>query len=353
MNPVADTAPPNILVIRRHYVGDLVLLGSFLSNLRLHWPAARLTVLADEGYAEILAMNPDRPDVWQVPRRGRRLGRSLSLLRRLRSAGFTHVFDIDNNDRTALCTRITGAPFRAGFAWKKGRLRQRLAYTHAVPVDPAVYEARHITEHYLSLLEPAGVPVATRKVSLDVPDADLAAASSLLVERNPASLPVVLVHPGSSSSFRIWPAGRFARTADRVQRELGAVVMMVGGAKEASLIREIARMAATPIATFDRPLSLARLAALIARVDVLLCHDSGPMHIASAVGTRVVALFGSQSRALWGPLGTGHQVLQASMPCGSACVAPAECNPANAYKSYCVRRIGEDEVFEAIKATLR
>jgi ADP-heptose:LPS heptosyltransferase len=112
---VADPAAPNILVIRRHYVGDLVLLGSFLANLRLHWPGARLTVLVDEGYAEILALNPDRPDVWQVPRRPPRLGRTLELLRRLRGAAFTHVFDIDNNDRTALCTRITGAPFRAGF----------------------------------------------------------------------------------------------------------------------------------------------------------------------------------------------------------------------------------------------
>jgi ADP-heptose:LPS heptosyltransferase len=140
---------------------------------------------------------------------------------------------------------------------------------------------------------------------------------------------------------------------DRVQRELGAVVMLVGGARESSLIHEISLMAATPVATFDRPFSLARLSALIARVDVLLCHDSGPMHIASAVGTRVVALFGSQSRALWGPLGTGHQVLQAPMPCGAECVAPAGCNPANAYRSYCVRRIGEDEVFDALKGMIR
>jgi lipopolysaccharide heptosyltransferase II len=349
---VADPAAPNILVIRRHYVGDLVLLGSFLSNLRLHWPLCRLTVLADEGYTEILALNPDRPGVWQVPRRGQRLFRSLDLLRRLRRAGFTHVFDLDNNDRTALCTRITGAPFRAGFAWKRGRLRQRLAYTSAVPVDPAAYETRHITEHYLSLLMPAGVPIATRTVSLVVPEAELAAASSLLAERNPGGRPVVLLHPGSSSSFRIWPADRFARMADRVQQELGALVLLIGGPKESSLIHEISRGAKTPVGSFERPLSLARLAALFARADAVLCHDSGPMHMAAAVGTRVVALFGSQSRALWGPLGAGNQVLQAPLPCGAACVAPGECDPANAYKSYCVRRIGEDEVLEAIAALL-
>jgi ADP-heptose:LPS heptosyltransferase len=349
---VADPAAPNLLVIRRHYVGDLVLLGSFLANLRLHWPQARLTVLVDEGYGEILALNPDRPEIWQVPRRGPRLGRTLDLLRRLRSAGFTHVFDIDNNDRTALCTRITGAPFRAGFAWRRGRLRQRLAYTHAVPVDPVAYEARHITDHYLDLLGPAGVPIATRKVALEVPEGERAAAAALLGERNPDGKPLILLHPGSSSSFRLWPADRFARTADLVQRELGAVVVLVGGPKESNLLREIARCAETPLATLPQPISLAGLAAAFAQARVVLCHDSGPMHIAAAVGTKVVALFGSQSRALWGPLGDGHRVLQATMPCGSACVAPAECNPSNAYRSYCVRRIGEDEVFQALAGGL-
>ena len=137
-----------------------------------------------------------------------------------------------------------------------------------------------------------------------------------------------------------------------MQGELGAAVMLVGGPKEASLLREISLCCATPPASFGEPLPLARLAALFARAGTVLCHDSGPMHIAAAVGARAVALFGSQSRALWGPLGEGHRVLQASMPCGSACVAPAECNPANAYRSYCVRRIGEAEVLEALSNLL-
>jgi ADP-heptose:LPS heptosyltransferase len=341
-------APPNILVIRRHYVGDLVLLGSFLTNLRLHWPAARLTVLADEGYGDVLALNPDRPAVWLVPRRGPRLRRSLALLGRLRAAEFTHVFDIDNNDRTALCTRATGAPFRAGFGWGRGRLRQCLAYTHVVPVDPAVYRARHITEHYLSLLAPAGVPVATREVRLRPPEDELSAAAAVLREKNPSGRPVVLLHPGARSPLRQWPADRFARTADRVQRELGATVLLVCGNSELPLAREIARRATTPVDVIEPPLSVARLAALFAQAGVLFCNDSGPMHIAAAVGARVVALFGGQNRAVWAPLGPGSRTLQAPMPCGAACVAPNECDRGNTDRSHCVRRIREAEAFEAL-----
>lgn len=349
---MVDTAAPRILVIRRHYVGDLVLLGSFLASLRAHWPGASITVLADEGYADILALSPDRPLVWQVPRRPPRLGRTMDLLVRLRRAGFTHVFDLDNNDRTALCTRITGAPFRAGFDWSRGRLRQRLAYSHTVRVDPAVYRSRHITEHYLSLLAPAGVPVATREVALAVPGTEIDAASAMLASRNPEGRPVVLLHPGSSSAFRLWPAERFARTADRAQLELGAAVVVVGGPAEASLVRDIVRTAATPLASIEPPVPIVRLAALLARARAVLCHDSGPMHMAAAVGTPVVALLGSQSPAQWGPLGRGNRVLQAPIPCGEACVAPGRCDPANDYRTYCVRRIREDDVFEALQGVL-
>jgi ADP-heptose:LPS heptosyltransferase len=118
-------------------------------------------------------------------------------------------------------------------------------------------------------------------------------------------------------------------------------------------MRGIIGAADAPLASIEPPVSIARLAALLARARAVLCHDSGPMHMAAAVGTPVVALFGSQSRALWGPLGGGNRVLQAPMPCGGACVAPDACDRTNAYRSYCVRRIGEEEVFAALKDVLR
>jgi predicted lipopolysaccharide heptosyltransferase III len=344
-----SAAPPRILIIRRRYIGDLVLLGPFLRNLHRHWPAAHITVLVNEGYADILALNPDVDCVLQIPhRRHHRLRREIALLRGLRLVRFTHVFDLDTNDRTAFLTWLTGAPFRASFEPDRHRRCRRLAYTHLTAVAPCTYFAESIIEHTLRLLPLAGVPVATRECSLEPRPEDLRRVATLLPERRG---PRVLLHPGSRSSYRIWPLDRFARVADRLQTELGAQVILAGGPSEQALIDGIRAAARTPLAVLPPSVDLGAFAACVRQVDVFLCHDSGPMHIAAAVGTRVVALFGSQSKTVWAPAGDGHHVLQAPLPC-TGCLWPQECDPANGYRNYCVRRIGEDEVFSAVCTVL-
>ena len=345
-----DPAQPRILIIRRRYIGDLVLLAPFLRNLRRHWPAGSFTVLVDEGYADILALNPDIDRVLQIPRRPpRRLQRAVALLRVLRSARFTHVFDLDTNDRTAFLSRLTGAPFRASFEPDKHRWRRRLAYTRLSVVTPEEYYAESFIDHTLRLLPFADVPVATRECRLEPRPDDLRRAAALLPDPR---RPRVLLHPGSRSSYRIWPLDRFARVADRLQTEAGAQVLLIGGPADQALVEGIRASARTPLVVLPPSVDLCTFAACVRQVDLLLCHDSGPMHIAAAVGTRVVALFSSQSKIVWAPAGEGHRVLQAPLPC-TGCLWPQECDPGNGYKNYCVRRIGEDEVYSAVCAVLR
>src|SRR5512135_2252558 len=100
---------PRILVIRRRYLGDIVLLGSVFRNLRLHWPSAHLAALVETPYAGVLPLNPDVNATLIFPRH---LGQWPSFVRTLRRAQFTHVIDSDNSDRTNLVTRLTGAPMR-------------------------------------------------------------------------------------------------------------------------------------------------------------------------------------------------------------------------------------------------
>ena len=340
--------PPRILVIRRRYLGDIALLSSFFRNLRLHWPAARITALVEASYAPVLSMIPDVDTALSLSHGASAF---LRLLRTLRRAGFTHVFDLDNNDRTALLTRVTGAPFRATLHLETVRRHFPKFYTHTAFVRFDDYHSRSITETYLSLLGTAEVPVATREVRLIPRPEDLA---TTLPFANDAS-PKILVHPGSRSAFRIWPAENFAEVCDRLQTELGAHVSLVGGPAERPLIEAISQATKNPPATIPPALSVPEFAALAAQFDVMLCHDSGPMHLAAAVGTPVVALFGSQNTSVWGPVGKQHTVLQAPMPCQN-CVAPAVCVPADSYRNYCVRRIRVEQVFTAVQqklATLR
>jgi heptosyltransferase III len=347
-----SASAPRILVIRRRYLGDIVLLGPVLRNLRLHWPQASLTVLVEPAYAGVLSLNPDVDAALVLPHRAVEWP---GFLRRLRQARYTHVFDFDNNERTALLARLSGAPFRATLWHEGAQPRCAWLYTHRQHDPPAVHELRSITGYYLALLPAAGVPVVTHDVRLVPHEADVAFVRGLLGRLSGAAGPpptrLLLVHPGSRSPFRLWPPERFGEICRRVRKELGAGVVLIAGAGEEEVLRQVLLHAGAGQPVIDQPLTVPQLAALAAQFDLMLCHDSGPMHVAAAVGTRVVALLGSQNPMLFAPPGSGHTVLQPPLPCRN-CVAPAICVPGDSYRNYCVRNIPVEQVFTAIRDQL-
>jgi ADP-heptose:LPS heptosyltransferase len=310
-----------------------------------------LTALVEPAYTEVLALNPDVDAVLPLPRSGAGVGAWWRALRALRRGRFTHVFNLDNVPKTALLTRWTGAPFRAGLFYE---LPHRLTglFTHRVVDPPEEHERSPMSEYYLKILSTAGVPITTREIRLAPREADRSFARALLESK--IQIPkskILLVHPGSRSTFRLWPAERFAAVCDRAQRELDVSVLLVGGPGEQAMLAEIQRHSGTRLAAVTEPLSVTRFAALAQLCSLLLCHDSGPMHIAAAVGTPVVALLGSQNPALFAPSGAGHTVLQPPLPC-TACVAPGQCVPGDSYRNYCVRNITEDTVWAALRRHL-
>jgi ADP-heptose:LPS heptosyltransferase len=349
---MADAAP-SLLVIRRRYLGDIVLLGSVLRNLRLHWPAACLTVLTEPAYAGVLALNPDVDAALTFPRG---LAGWPGFLRALRRARFTHVLDFDNTDKTALATRLTGAAVRVTFDRETNPFRHRWVYTGHAPITNAFYTSHHITETYLALLAAADVPVVSREIRLVPRSADLAAIAPFaggLKSKIENRKSKILVHPGSRSPCRIWPARRFAAVCDLLQDELGVQVFLVAGPDEQVLVQEIRGHAKSHLIALEQRLTVGQFAALVMQFDLLLCHDSGPMHVAAAVGTPVVALFGSQNATIWRPLGDRATVLQPAQPCSCiGAAAPVPCVRGDSYRSYCVRQLSVDGVFSTLRAVL-
>src|SRR5580704_16595048 len=130
---------PNILVIRRRYLGDIVLLGSLFRNLRLHWPKARIAALVEPAYAGILALNPDVDAVLSPP--GGALGWP-GFAVRLRREAFTHVLDIDNTERTAGIARLNGAPQRVALHHGPHPLKLGALYTDVVHDAGREHESR-------------------------------------------------------------------------------------------------------------------------------------------------------------------------------------------------------------------
>lgn len=337
---------PRVLVIRRRYLGDIVLLGSVLRNLRLHWPDAHLAVLVEAGCAGIPPLHPDVNATLILPRS---LLAWPGFIRRLRRERFTHVLDFDNSDKTALITRLIGAMLRVTYQRELVKHRYPGFYTHTARVTNAFYDSHHITETYLALLAPLGVPVVTREVQLVPRAGDLAAVAPLAA--GPGRK--VLLHPGSRSPFRVWPAGRFAAVCDRLQDELGVQVFVIGGPGDRDTVEKIRAAARTHLVALEPRLTVGRFAALASQFDLFLCHDSGPMHIAAAVGTPVVALYGSQNAVIWRPVGESHTVLQTTLPCTCLPDVPTPCVKTDSYRSYCVRQLGVEEVFAAVRERLK
>ncbi len=344
---------PRILLIRRRYLGDLVLLGSVARNLRLHWPEVHLTILTEAAYAGVVPLHPDVNAALAFPTR---VGAWPGLVRTLRRARFTHVLDFDNTDKTALVSRFSGAVVRATFDRELIPFRHRWVYSHTARVTNAYYDSHHITDTYLALPAALGVPVPSREVRLVPRPADLAAAEKLTggpKSKIEQRKPKILVHPGTRSEHRRWPAARFAAVCDRLQDEFDAQVFLTAGPREEPLADEIRRHAQTHVVALKPLASVGALAALIAQCDVFLCHDSGPMHVAAAVGTPVVALFSSQNATIWRPLGANHTVLQTPLPCACLGAAtPTPCVRDDSYRSYCVRKLEVPEVVAAVARSL-
>jgi len=337
-----------ILVIRRRYLGDVVLLGIFLRNLRLHWPDCAIHALVEENYAGILALNSDVKQVHLLPRNSWALGRWGALVRDLRRCNFTHIFDLDNTEKTAALTRLTGAPFRAVLNISGRKLRLPSCYTLIKTVPQGFRDTHHISDFNNCFLDTIGAPTVDVPLELrPLPD-DLAWAKALpAIATLPTDKPRLLVHPGSRSECRIWPAKNFAEVCDHMQHSGRASVTLIAGPAEQAVVNAIRQQMQTTPTVIDLQVPVTRLAALFQCFDLLLCHDSGPMHLATAVGIPVVALFSSQNINEWRPLGAKNATLQPPLPCTN-CVAPSECVPSDSYRNYCVRNITPDRVSKVL-----
>ncbi|HEY1763337.1 MAG TPA: glycosyltransferase family 9 protein [Opitutaceae bacterium] len=335
---------PRILVVRRRYLGDIVLLGSLFRNLRLQWPESRLAALVEAPYAPVLSLNPDVDAIMPAPAGATAWPRFLSGLRR---HAFSHVLDLDNTEKTALVSRLSGARTRVALHHGNHPVRLRALYSHVVYDPGDEHEAHPISDYYLKSLQAIDVPVTTREIRL-VPREEEVADWRRFVGAQGRTL---LVHPGSRSRWRLWPAERFAAVCDHVQDALGVQVVLTGGPAERALVEEIRSLAKTHLLVLEQAPSLSGFAALAKASSVLLCHDSGPMHLAAAVGTPVVALYGSQNPALFRPVGEGHELLIPPLPC-TECVAPDLCRPDDSYHNYCVRRLTTGQVCAAVERAL-
>jgi ADP-heptose:LPS heptosyltransferase len=214
---------------------------------------------------------------------------------------------------------------------------------------------QHMSQTFLDLARAAGVQERTyRPEPFDVGDAARREADALLAESG-GLRPLVVMHPGSGDNFqgRRWPTQSFARLADRLVREHGARVVVTGTRAEADLVRDVIDRMEEPGGATNASgrLSVRGLGALLERADALVTNDTAPVHMGSALGVAVFALFGPNTPRLYGPLSAGSRAFFRALPC-SPCLTNMNYKTSRCRMPVCITDVPVGEVFERVAAHL-
>ncbi len=233
-----------------------------------------------------------------------------------------------------------------------GKVKNRIGYacngrslflSPGVPL-PGSLHGQHLVKTYKQLLLPLGIPVSQTTTRLFLSQEEVARARQLLKQHGVSDQSrVVGINPGATyGSAKCWLPIRFREVTERLLEDKDLFVVYFGDQASASLVKEICQDLPSRVINLAAMTSLRELAALISICDVLLTNDSGPMHIGDALGTPVVALFGSTSEIVTGPYRTG-KVIHKHVDCSPCYLRTCPID------FRCMKRIESDEVFQAIQ----
>ena len=332
-----------VLLIRLRSIGDTVLSTPSLFALRRFLPHAEIDILVEDWVAPLLDRHPHVTNLVVLERGG--LAARLRTAREIRSAGYDVVYNLHGGTTATFLTRATGAPHRVGYkTYQYAQL-----HNHQSPSASLLWgqHKTHSVEQQLALLGWTGVPVSDRpRTHIGVtPDA----AGSIIRRLTEAALDdrkIALIHPAAAFATKQWAAHNFARVAESLA-DRGYASVAIGTPREREILDALVDEASVRISTFE--LSLPEVAALAARSQLFVGNDSGIAHIAAAVGTPSVVIFGSSNVAHWRPWNkAAAEVVREEMPC----------QPCHGYfcekfpEPECILRVPVDRVVNAIDRAL-
>ncbi len=296
-----------ILVIKMRHHGDVLLTAPVFSNLKRAAPHAQIDAFL---YADTVPMLEGHPDIsefilydrsWKKLSLFKKIRKELALLYKIRSNNYDMVINLTEGDRGALAARISKAKIRVGCNQAKG-WHKRNTYTHVAKNCP---HPRHTVERNLDLLRNIGIfpTPEQRDLFLHVPPSSTERMIQLLEASDLSVGKFIVIHPVSRWRFKCLSTRQMAHLMTTLYGRGEQIVLTAGpDPMEIAMIQEImAQAPLVPALNLAGKLSLKELGALIALSQTLICVDSVPLHIASAVKTPVVALFGPSSDQNWGP----------------------------------------------------
>jgi lipopolysaccharide heptosyltransferase II len=323
-----------ILFVRLDRIGDVVLSTPAFRALKKHFPGAELTVLLRFSTRGLVEQNPHVDRILTVDN----AGESIRVIRELRSDRFDLLIDPydDWPLESALIAGLSGARVRIGYAVAG---REAFFTTRLQPPLPG----RHMTDVVMDSLKPLGISPVDAGPEVFLTKAELASAREWLDKRTDGGLPVIGLHPGATFETQRWPLEYFFELGTLLLRDGRRRLLVFGGPADRPLVAELVKRLGDGVLSCVSS-DIRRFSALLACCRLLVCNNSGPLHLGAALGVPTVSFMGPTVKDRWVPRGARHTVLRIDdLPC-------IGCNAGfcRIGTHDCMRQIRPERVLEAI-----
>mgnify|MGYP001607348468 CR=1 FL=1 len=338
----------NILITKPSSLGDIVLALPALRALRMSFPESKISWLIRPEFAQLIENHPHLDEIITFDRK--LLGKAwfhpgafgvlMSLIRKLRRGRFDVVFDFQGLFRTASLAWLSGCKLRFGMA--NAREFATIFYTHKVHQN---IECIHMVDYYLKIIQAAGArDYGVEFVFPKNPGAE-DSVGGLLASHGIKDNYAVLI-PSSAHQDKCWPPERFARLADKISSHYNLSIVASGSTSEAGIIEKVKEKADVPIASLVGRTSLSELVALLKRARLVVSNDTGPGHIAAALGVPLVLIFGRTNPIRLEPYRRKHCVMAIEPDGRGTAISSAD-------PKYDIKNITVEQVYQKIAEQLK
>jgi heptosyltransferase I len=350
---LAKSEGMKILIIKLSSLGDVIQTLPVLIPLRKKFPNAKISWLVEEEAAELINGHPlvdqiiiSRKNRWiQSLRNPGRLSQTVqegnAFCKDLRSCFYDFVIDFQGLFKSGIFVGISRGKRKLGFAPVREKAHIFLNEKISFPKTPL-----HAVERYLFLIASVGRTGGTPEFFIPIRQNHRDRVLKFLRENDIIfAQPLILLHPGTRWKTKLWVEEKWAVLGDWLQEKTGGQVVFTGSVNDFSLIERITAKMRFPAINTAGIWGLNELAFLQKQADVVIIPDSGPMHLAAAMGTRVVALFGPTDPKLTAPYGEGHRIIMKTIEC-------QPCFKRKCSSIECMKEITVKEVWEATETML-
>ncbi|MBI3237141.1 MAG: lipopolysaccharide heptosyltransferase II [Chlamydiales bacterium] len=344
MQSLENLDPRNVIVRMPNWIGDLVMATPILADIKKRFPRAQLTAMCRSPICDLLRDDShiDNLFVFSKSEGAKGLKQKKQIIQKLRAGNYDLGILLTHSLSSAWWFWQGGVANRLGY---DGSFR-KLFLTESLPF-PENLQSQHLVITYKMLLKPLGISVSDTAPRLYLSEQEILSAKELLKGKGiPNGAKILGVNPGATyGSAKCWLPERFKEVVQRLLRDLDLHVVFFGDQATASLVGEICEGLGSRVVNLAGATSLRTFASIVSLCDLLLTNDSGPMHVADAVETPIVALFGSTSEIVTGPYRQGKVIHK-----------HVECSPCYQRRCpidfRCMKRIESDEVYQALAQAL-